>query len=876
MHCPRGAALGLLAATSWRVDFAPEEPAKPEGNPFSRLASSTGAVLGGAASGLHHAMVEGPQNSEEAKWDKRGLLKTYRLFIAPMQQEAEAAHREGVAADQAKTGYQRAAHGMRATGHALATLVPGLGPVASQAGELIGQQLGKGDIAGAAGTAAGNIALYEAPHVAPKAMRGLARLGGAGIERTAEALTDTGPRGLKKMAKETVEANRKAAEDAENKNTEAARKHEEEKKIAEHETSGREQTYEQKVRTTDELARSKHAADVAKVREENARARARHAVDVEKVRAENDRIRAKHQTTANQIAQENAATDHALELRRAEEAGLKQDTTNYYAKEEAVRTKAKTKENSAWDKWRKKTAIPEDNVDMTPVIDVIQDQLTSTPEAANILRNVESQEGALDPDAQFYKSHRAEVMKYFGYEGDYENLPDDAKTNVDTMMSDGGRFPAGKPVNLAEIKSMPLEQIHSVKSNLGYKRFNRSYPPDVRYAMGKIYDSLDKLETAETIKRGGGDELKGAKQETRDYQEAFGQERHAPKTQNDIREREVNPEEYKAKKDQERLNAAKKYDASLVDDYEKVKARREQLKKMPMEDQLRKTRKQIPPPPSPDDLREGYRLKPEPEPPTEDDLRPGYRLQSEPEPPAPATEMVEQPPRVTAPPQPPDIVPERKTLGPEEISANRTAKSQGAAQRLRDAGVRRALYIMASSTLGAIALAATGHPTWAFLSLAQAPMALLGSHALANLFDSPKFTERLGKITSRDLAAVSKLPPQEQAVFKQNLGQMVNMAKQRGVPVSPALRAFVVGSAVAPSTTKTMQQLRQETEQRRAAGLAGATPAASAAPGETMQEVPPEVSGLVPAEPTTSAPAAPGASAPTELPITTDESDTGY
>jgi hypothetical protein len=43
-----------------------------------------------------------------------------------------------------------------------------------------------------------------------------------------------------------------------------------------------------------------------------------------------------------------------------------------------------------------------------------------------------------------------------------------------------------------------------------------------------------------------------------------------------------------------------------------------------------------------------------------------------------------------------------------------------------------------------------------------------------------------------------------------------------------------------------------------------------------MQEVPPEVSGLVPAEPTTSAPAAPGASAPTELPITTDESDTGY
>ena len=98
---------------------------------------------------------------------------------------------------------------------------------------------------------------------------------------------------------------------------------------------------------------------------------------------------------------------------------------------------------------------------------------------------------------------------------------------------------------------------------------------------------------------------------------------------------------------------------------------------------------------------------------------------------------------------------------------------------------------------------------------------------------------------------------------------------QASVPIAPTMAAFL-GGRTTQAQSKSLQQLRQETEQRRAAGLAGATPAASAAPGETMQEVPPEVSGLVPAEPTTSAPAAPGASAPTELPITTDESDTGY
>jgi hypothetical protein len=408
-----------------RPMYAPEEAAKPAGSAASRFLSNFVQPVGGAMSGLYHGVVEGAQNPEEAKVQEktgRAGLIAKRFWIDPTVQQAQQAASEFQQASAASpwTALHPSStaleHRQKAAAHAIATAVPSVGPWWAQVGEQAGTQYGTGDVAGAAGTVLGNAAMLLVPH----AVKGAARLGGSVARGATEALTGTGPGDLRKMARETVEANRKAAEDAEKKNTDAARKHEDEKKIAEHETSGREQTYEQKVRTTDELARSKHAADVAKVREENARARARHAVDVEKVRAENDRIRAKHQATANQIAQENAATDHALELRRGEEAGLQQDTRNYYAKEDAVRTKAKTQENSAWDKWRKKTAVPEDNVDMAPVIDVIQDQLTSTPEAANILRNVESQEGALDPDAQFYKSHRAEVMKYFGYEGDYE------------------------------------------------------------------------------------------------------------------------------------------------------------------------------------------------------------------------------------------------------------------------------------------------------------------------------------------------------------------------------------------------------------------------------------------------------------------------
>ena len=53
--------------------FAPEEAAQPEGSAASRLLSSFGGVLGGTASGLYHAVVEGPQNPEEAS----GLIADY-------------------------------------------------------------------------------------------------------------------------------------------------------------------------------------------------------------------------------------------------------------------------------------------------------------------------------------------------------------------------------------------------------------------------------------------------------------------------------------------------------------------------------------------------------------------------------------------------------------------------------------------------------------------------------------------------------------------------------------------------------------------------------------------------------------------------------
>ena len=171
---------------------------KPEGSAASRFLSSAGGAIGGAASGLYHAVIEGPQNPEEAKIEAASVfgpvdLRIQRMLIAPAAAEAQKARTEFQEANKLtpaskfKPSAQAAEHRQLALGHALAAAVPGVGPWAAQFAEQAGTQVGQGDIAGAVGTAAGNAALYAIPHAA----RGAGALKNAAVERFARAY---GPR----------------------------------------------------------------------------------------------------------------------------------------------------------------------------------------------------------------------------------------------------------------------------------------------------------------------------------------------------------------------------------------------------------------------------------------------------------------------------------------------------------------------------------------------------------------------------------------------------------------------------------------------------------------------------------------------------------
>ena len=793
-----------------RPMYAPEEQAKPAGGAASRFLSSAGQTFGGAVSGLYHGVVEGAQNPEEAKTVQRtgrvGLLAK-RFIGDPMKQQAQQAASEFQQSRTAPNKYAVREHREKAAAHALATVLPGVGPWAAQAGEQLGTQVGKGDIAGALGTAAGNVALYEAPHMAKR----VAGAGGAAVRGAAEAITGTGPRGLRNLAETTVKSNLDAATKAAEKNTEAAQRHLEQTQDARQATAEREDLRANKVKTADEAARLEHADRAARVKESNARVHAKHAAEIEKVRKENARIVEKHQAISKRIAEENAAAEHTLELRRAEEAGLQQDTTKYYAKEDATKVKAKAATDKAWKPWHDKMANV--TIDGGEISEPLKRITAISPEVTRMVNQLTPDPEDAPPESQYAKD-RAAIMKSQGYKEDYWDLPPEKRAEVDKIASTNGFEPEPIDFNPQAGAAIPAEQVHRARSILSKNVYGGKYEGPLLGEMKQLLKVLDQAETRASMKADALDDLKAGRAETQKYQKAFGRERHVPKTQDEIRKKEANPEQFNEENDRERLNAAQVYDPSLVKDYEKVQARREQLKKMPAEDQLRKGQKQIPAPPSVDDWRTGFRLQQEPAPPSMDDLRAGYRLKPEPQAPPSAEGTVPQAERVAPPDRPPETVAERKTLGPEEIVASRKAAAAGLAKSLREQGIRRTINALFYTTPGAILAKLLGRAGYAAMEVAMAPAILAGSHVLANLLERPEVVSWISKVTPKDLSLIQNLPEEQRGVFVKNLGELVKDAQKRKLPVAQALTAFVAGSSATASTPKTLQQLRQEALKR--------------------------------------------------------------
>lgn len=639
---------------------------------------------------------------------------------------------------------------------------------------------------------------------------------------TMEAVTETSPRDVRDMAEDTQKKNEEARQKAANDFEEARKEYETKKAEAEHATTGREVAHDYNVKEGGEKGVVEHRQKAAETQEHNARvwekAKEAYRKDDDAVRQDNAKVTTKYYEEKQRIEEENKAAEHLLDMHRQEEENLDRDTQEYYALEDAERIKAKDTENAAWKPWHAQM----DNVpvDGGPLEQKLEPILEVSPEARRVLRQLTPDPGDAEPDSLFAQDRKA-VMATQGFTGDYWDLPPRMRAQIDQITSSNGFTPDPIDLNPKPGVAIPLKVIQRAQSIIGREIASNRYEGPLLGEMKKVQAALREVVTTESANAGTANLLNDARAATRSYQEAFGRARPSSKTLDQIREKGANPEEYKQREDEERLAGAEKLSPELAEAYKKVKARREALKAMNTEDQLRKMIQQIPLPPTEGDLRQGYVLKTVPkfEPPTVGDLRPSHNLK----PPVPLPEAgsayraVPEPERVPIPPEPKEEVPENKKIIPEDIAQNKREHIKMQSRELRRMGLRRALY----ATLTGIPFAIHA----AFIhSAAEGEAATLGgivaggavlavSHMVANLVERPDVAAWLSKVTEKDAAVWNKLPDEQKELFTDDMRALVKEADAKHVPVSPYLRTFVTSGVAGEEQKQTLEDMKKRAQE---------------------------------------------------------------
>lgn len=174
--------------TAGAAIYGPAGSPAPSGGAARRFLSSAVNAIKQPIAGAYHAFVDAPQTPEEMGTEAGGgrlALVTKRMLVDPHLAEARKA------AAEAKQGNwlsrnptaEELRHRQLAAGHGLAAVTPLVGPATAQIAEQFATQAARGDIAGAAGTLAGNAAMYALPE-------------GAGRIARSETLTRALPRGM--------------------------------------------------------------------------------------------------------------------------------------------------------------------------------------------------------------------------------------------------------------------------------------------------------------------------------------------------------------------------------------------------------------------------------------------------------------------------------------------------------------------------------------------------------------------------------------------------------------------------------------------------------------------------------------------------------
>ena len=570
----------------------------------------------------------------------------------------------------------------------------------------------------------------------------------------ADILAGTTPKIATELGQKTLEENTAAQAKADTVNAKAAQEHQAAIQDALEEQKGRELGYKHALKTKEAELQTQGLSEVNQ-------AAADHAAEVQTANEHNQRVMAKHQQAVQRITESNKAAEQTAAMRSQATEDLAKKTQAYYDKEDAAKSQAKATENAAWQPWREK--MQDATIDGSEITEPLKKLAVISPEVTRTIHQLTPSPEEAAPDSM-YAQDRAAIMKSQGYKGDYWDLAPEQRVQVDHIAASSGFEPEPIDFDPQAGKQIPVEQVHRANSILQRYISSGRFEGPLLGEMKQVAKVLRAAVSRASDANGALDDLNAARQETIKYQQAFGRDRHMPTTQDEVREKTANPEAYREREDQARLDAASRVDPTLVDAYQGVKASREALKKLPTEDQLRKGQKQVPTPPTVGDLREGYRLKPIPKPPQKLLATPVSEV---------AKQTVKQPELPNFENRPPLSVAETKKIGLKDIQQ---AKEDALTNRKGPAGGK----------LGHLAGGAGG---WHFVMSAMhgSPEGMVfgGSvmaapYVLARVFKSPAIIKMLSNPTPADIASI---PPE----VRGELPAIINEAQKQGIRVHPAI-----------------------------------------------------------------------------------------
>ena len=145
--------------------------------------------------------------------------------------------------------------------------------------------------------------------------------------------------------------------------------------------------------------------------------------------------------------------------------------------------------------------------------------------------------------------------------------------------------------------------------------------------------------------------------------------------------------------------------------------------------------------------------------------------------------------------EPPDR-PVEEVVGPWEAQQGKIKNLESASDTLRHYAFRRSMYAAGASIPFAVITLMLGHPMGAAVELLVGPVAYGVLHGMANYLEKPEVIRWLSQPTTKDIAFLRQLSPQERAEISRNLLPLIKEARKQGVKVSPPLAAYVAAGVV--------------------------------------------------------------------------------